>query len=469
VILRKGYGLAHQGTKTPNTPETIFDIGSLAKQFTAAAILKLEMQGKLQVADPIGKYLPNVPADETAGGIPFRQLLRSQLFEPAGMHNTGFWGGGLPAVNDSLIARCYDESRETGDPRKWSDATWVDLGGGEVVSTVGDLYKWQRALASDVVLSQEARRKVCTPRLENYGYGCFVQKTPRGTTLIQHGGDYFGFGSQLSWFVDEHVVMIDLANRSNQIFGVRHVGDRLVPQFIFGAKELHMYQGDEFELPPVSASLTPELLAALPGSYQLETGGQLIIQNKDGELEIGALGQDGVDAIAEAPDTVLQRRARLNDAASRVMGGVARGDSSVVTAELLRPGASVEGYRRAFRNDLAAINKEKGRVTRIEVIGTAPGAYPVGVLHTAIRVVCERGSDGCQFNWVNERLTGVSGAPDLLAATPLKRGQDSDLVGWSIVWFKGFKVSYHVSGTTGKAESITLQHKKRTVTARRLS
>src|SRR5262249_25703156 len=46
--------------------ETVFSIGSITKQFTAAAILQLEMQGKLNVQDSISKYLPNVPKDKEA-------------------------------------------------------------------------------------------------------------------------------------------------------------------------------------------------------------------------------------------------------------------------------------------------------------------------------------------------------------------------------------------------------------------
>ncbi len=56
VLLTKGYGLADSEKKLPFTADTVFDIGSITKQFTAAAILKLEMQGKLSVQDPITKF-----------------------------------------------------------------------------------------------------------------------------------------------------------------------------------------------------------------------------------------------------------------------------------------------------------------------------------------------------------------------------------------------------------------------------
>lgn len=46
------------------SPNTIFDIGSITKQFTAAGILALEAQGKLSVQDPLGRYFPDAPADK---------------------------------------------------------------------------------------------------------------------------------------------------------------------------------------------------------------------------------------------------------------------------------------------------------------------------------------------------------------------------------------------------------------------
>jgi CubicO group peptidase (beta-lactamase class C family) len=61
VLLSKGYGLADVDKATPNTPETIFRIGSVTKQFTAMAILILQDQKKLDVRDRICLYIPDCP------------------------------------------------------------------------------------------------------------------------------------------------------------------------------------------------------------------------------------------------------------------------------------------------------------------------------------------------------------------------------------------------------------------------
>ncbi|MBK7305524.1 MAG: serine hydrolase [Saprospiraceae bacterium] len=76
VVISKGYGFRNAELKVKNTPNTIFDIGSLTKQFTAAAILKLEMQGKLSTSDTITKYFQNVPVDKST--ISIHDLLRHQ-------------------------------------------------------------------------------------------------------------------------------------------------------------------------------------------------------------------------------------------------------------------------------------------------------------------------------------------------------------------------------------------------------
>jgi CubicO group peptidase (beta-lactamase class C family) len=72
--ISQGYGFRNAAEKQKNTPDTIFDIGSITKQYTAAGILKLEMQGKLTTSDKITKYFPGVPADKS--GITIHQLLR---------------------------------------------------------------------------------------------------------------------------------------------------------------------------------------------------------------------------------------------------------------------------------------------------------------------------------------------------------------------------------------------------------
>lgn len=75
-IISHGYGYKNVELKERNTTETVFDIGSLTKQFTAAAILKLEMMGKLSTGNKITQYFNGVPADKSS--ITIHDLLRHQ-------------------------------------------------------------------------------------------------------------------------------------------------------------------------------------------------------------------------------------------------------------------------------------------------------------------------------------------------------------------------------------------------------
>jgi CubicO group peptidase (beta-lactamase class C family) len=73
VVFHKAYGLADIEHHRPNTLDSMYDIGSIAKTFTATAALQLEMRGKLKTTDTIGQYLGEFPADKA--GITIHHLL----------------------------------------------------------------------------------------------------------------------------------------------------------------------------------------------------------------------------------------------------------------------------------------------------------------------------------------------------------------------------------------------------------
>lgn len=73
VLLKEGYGMANAELKISNMASTKFRIGSVSKQFTAAAIMRLQDRGKLKISDPISKYIKNAPA--AWSGITLKHLL----------------------------------------------------------------------------------------------------------------------------------------------------------------------------------------------------------------------------------------------------------------------------------------------------------------------------------------------------------------------------------------------------------
>ena len=73
IVKAKGYGLANVELNTPVSPETVFDAGSITKQFTATAIMLLAEEGKLSLDDSIAKYFPEAPTALKA--VTIRHLL----------------------------------------------------------------------------------------------------------------------------------------------------------------------------------------------------------------------------------------------------------------------------------------------------------------------------------------------------------------------------------------------------------
>src|SRR5215207_11696257 len=61
VVFEKAFGLAELEHDVPNTTQTIFESGSVAKQFTATALVLLQQDGKLSLDDPVRKYIPELP------------------------------------------------------------------------------------------------------------------------------------------------------------------------------------------------------------------------------------------------------------------------------------------------------------------------------------------------------------------------------------------------------------------------
>lgn len=275
VILQEGYGMADRGAERPFTADTPFLIGSIGKQFTAAAILQLEMGGELSTGDPIDRFFPRVPSEKgaitlhqllthTAGlpqhhagsdfepltreealtaifeapllfqpgqgygysdagyvvlaaivervsGQPFTEYLRTNLFEPSGLHDTRFYDD--VRWQTTPIAHGYYNGRDIGSPAEWPGPYWSLLGAGGVVSTVGDLFRWHGALQHNAVLSAEMREKLWTPyaRVDgrtSYGYGWQISQTEYGGPLIWHVGAGRAHTAEFRYYPQRETVII---------------------------------------------------------------------------------------------------------------------------------------------------------------------------------------------------------------------------------------------------------------------
>lgn len=107
IVASKGYGLADVERKIPASPETVYQIGSISKQFTAAAVMRLAESGKVRLDDPLTKHIPNYPTQ--GHDLRIRHLL----------HQTS-------GVKEFLVLKGFEEL-ETGPPEKYKRDDLVKL------------------------------------------------------------------------------------------------------------------------------------------------------------------------------------------------------------------------------------------------------------------------------------------------------------------------------------------------------
>ena len=80
TVFEKAFGLADLEHNVANTPQTIFESGSVAKQFTAASLVLLQLDGKLSLDDPVRKYIPELP--DYGSPLTIRRLRKRSSCDP---------------------------------------------------------------------------------------------------------------------------------------------------------------------------------------------------------------------------------------------------------------------------------------------------------------------------------------------------------------------------------------------------
>ncbi len=112
IVKMQGYGIANLEHDTPVTPDTVFDLASVTKQFTATAIMSLVEDGKVKLDDPIIKYLPRSP--RKWNGITVRHLLT----HTAGLASLDDGFASLPGKIDYTTAEFFKSATE--DPMSFA-------------------------------------------------------------------------------------------------------------------------------------------------------------------------------------------------------------------------------------------------------------------------------------------------------------------------------------------------------------
>jgi CubicO group peptidase (beta-lactamase class C family) len=233
VLLSQGYGMANLEHSIPNTPQTKFRLGSITKQFTAAAILKLQEQNLLDVHSAISTYLPDYPNGEKitvhqllnhTAGIPnytsfedYRAKQRIEItlddliswfsdrpweFTPGdrfSYSNSGY--AVLTKIIETVSNQSYQDylqkyiftplgMKDSGYDRhatilpnrasgymftgeEYQNAEFIDMslpcGAGALYSTVEDLDTWERSLYTEAILNQSSKNAMFAPTIKVSG------------------------------------------------------------------------------------------------------------------------------------------------------------------------------------------------------------------------------------------------------------------------------------------------------------
>jgi len=162
---------------------------------------------------------------ERVSGIPFHQYMRENVFLPAGMENTYIFS---PLREDPLTNRAYGIMPALdGSGLKTRDFNYLSplTGSGGVYSTLEDLYRWDRILYTEQLVSASTLEEAFTPAILNngdttaYGFGWDIHKTSSGGKLVSHSGYSEGFGIELIRDLDEENAIIILTNYDLYLWG----------------------------------------------------------------------------------------------------------------------------------------------------------------------------------------------------------------------------------------------------------
>jgi len=346
--------------------KTVFEAGSVSKQFTAASVLILIEQGTLRADDDISKYVPELPdygvtitiaqllghtsglrdwegvvdiagwpvttrqytvkdvleivarqkhlnyrpgtafsytnsgyvllatIVERVSGEPFAEFGRERLFEPLGMHSTRWRDDFSAVVKGRAIA--YDA---VGDAYRQLMPFESVVGAGGLLTTVGDLLKWNDALDSSklgafVTLALQRTGSLSDGQPTNYAGGLYVDDF-HGIRRLSHSGETAGYEAYLARFPDQKVSIALLCN-AGPAADVDSTGDKIASLF------LHALPAP----PPPNEAVSvpkrsPEQLAPYAGTYfdaALALKTEMVVEK--GVLQRAA---DGMQWTPLSPDT----------------------------------------------------------------------------------------------------------------------------------------------------------------------
>ncbi len=473
VLVEKGYGVADRATGARVAADAPFLIGSLSKQFTAAAILALEADGKLAVTDSVGRFFPEAPSPtrvlalrqilshtsglpyfpqrpffetrprdsiyaemlalplefvpgskyaysncgftllagvvERASRMRFEDYLRTRLFAPAGLQRTRCLEPALADTSDLLAMHSYSGADDEGDMLHLRDFS-KSVGAGSVVTTVGDLGRWADALFSDRVLPPRERDLLFTPA------ATVDANTSYGfawnIAKTSRGTTvYFHAGDLGGWNSE---MRIDRQAGLILIFlSNTRIDGNGSRSAVMNPVTLLAVGKPAPELPALSRP-DPDEARALAGRYEFADGGTLEARAEGAALEVTAGNGAGLARLAgpagAAPDSL-----QLDAHSLAVAGAIARRDFPALAA-FLHPALPAPEARASLDTTLAAAIRRFGEFGHAETVGsvlTGPGTAL-----SFVRLQHARGATILRIGWVGGKVIAFD--TDARAVLPTK-------------------------------------------------
>ena len=354
VVVDKAYGMANLELDVPNTPDTKFRLGSVTKQFTAAAILLLEERGQLKIDAPVKTYLPEAPMawdrvrvfnllTHTAG-IPnftafatyneFKGTARSadgivSLFKDRDLEfgpgekynysNSGYVA--LGAIIEKVSGQSYEKfiqdniftplgMRDSGydsntaiikrrasgyikTPTGYTNSGYIHM---SIPHGAGALYSTTRDLLKwqQALFGGKLISKASLDRMLTpfkNDYGLgVISMVTKGRRVVMHGGGIDGFNTQLAYYPDSKTTIVVLSNVNGPVPGV--LGGQL-GDLMHGETVTLTNERKEITLPA-------EMLSKYVGVYEL-TPTVTITMSLNGErLQTQLTGQGRLDTFAQS-------------------------------------------------------------------------------------------------------------------------------------------------------------------------
>lgn len=205
----------------PNYTNTEFMENHLSKSITPKDLIITYGNGDLEF-EPGSEYKYSNTGYVMLGAVieevtgkKYETVLQEQILTPLEMTNSGYEHNEIKMTNQAIG---YDNALGEVVVSKYIDMT-IPYSAGSMYSTVQDLYKWDRALYTDKLLSAEMKGKMFTPFLKNYAYGWNVIRakvSPTDEKIIHtHSGGINGFNTNIMRVESDNLAIIVLSNFAN--------------------------------------------------------------------------------------------------------------------------------------------------------------------------------------------------------------------------------------------------------------